>query len=165
MKAVLMSIRPQWCELIASGKKTIEVRKTKPKLEMPFKVYIYCTSGTGKNTFCVPVSHKRIMEHYAETGSMDSLNAPIGNGKIIGEFICDGIADCRDLTLTPTCLTLEQWLKYTDNHKGHVWGWHISQLKICDKPKELSEFSCDGKKPILRPPQSWCYVKELIDNA
>ena len=35
MKAVLISIQPKWCELIASGKKTVEVRKTKPKLETP----------------------------------------------------------------------------------------------------------------------------------
>ncbi|MGN0539812.1 MAG: ASCH domain-containing protein [Candidatus Fimenecus sp.] len=43
-KAVLMSIQPRWCELIANGKKTLEVRKTKPKLSTPFKVYIYCTN-------------------------------------------------------------------------------------------------------------------------
>ena len=43
MKSVLISIRPMWCELIASGKKTIEVRKTRPKIETPFKCYIYCT--------------------------------------------------------------------------------------------------------------------------
>ena len=42
-KAVLISIRPQWCEKIASGEKTIEVRKTRPKLKTPFKCYIYCT--------------------------------------------------------------------------------------------------------------------------
>ena len=42
-KAVMLSIRPKWCEKIASGKKTIEVRKTRPKLETPFKCYIYCT--------------------------------------------------------------------------------------------------------------------------
>ena len=42
-KAVLISIRPEWCDLIMRGKKTIEVRKTRPKLETPFKVYIYCT--------------------------------------------------------------------------------------------------------------------------
>ena len=37
MKAVLMSIKPKWCEKIFSGEKTIEVRKTAPK-ETPFKV-------------------------------------------------------------------------------------------------------------------------------
>lgn len=45
MKSILQSIKPQYCELIARGKKTIEVRKTRPKLDVPFKVYIYCTRG------------------------------------------------------------------------------------------------------------------------
>ena len=44
-KAVMLSIRPKWCEKIASGEKTIEVRKTRPKLDTPFKVYIYCTQS------------------------------------------------------------------------------------------------------------------------
>lgn len=40
-KATLMSINPRWCELIARGEKTIEVRKTYPvDLTPPFKVYI-----------------------------------------------------------------------------------------------------------------------------
>ena len=39
-KSVLISIRPKWCELIASGEKTIEVRKTRPKLETPFKGWV-----------------------------------------------------------------------------------------------------------------------------
>lgn len=43
MKEVLISIQPKWCELIANGTKTVEVRKTKPKLNTPFKCYIYCT--------------------------------------------------------------------------------------------------------------------------
>lgn len=46
---VLLPIKPKWCELIASGKKTIEVRKTRPKIETPFKCYIYCTKT--KDTF------------------------------------------------------------------------------------------------------------------
>ena len=32
MKKVLISIHPKWCKLIFSGEKTIEVRKTAPKL-------------------------------------------------------------------------------------------------------------------------------------
>ena len=44
-KAVLISIRPEWCDLIVRGKKTIEVRKTRPKLETPFTAYIYCTKA------------------------------------------------------------------------------------------------------------------------
>lgn len=51
-KSVLISIRPKWCELIASGEKTIEVRKTRPKLETPFKCYIYCTAERAGYPFC-----------------------------------------------------------------------------------------------------------------
>lgn len=42
MTSIIASIKPKWCELIVSGKKTIEVRKIAPK-EVPFKVYMYCT--------------------------------------------------------------------------------------------------------------------------
>lgn len=91
MKSVLISIQPHWCELIAAGDKTIEVRKTRPKMLAPFKVHIYCTAGTRKSTFNVPISHEQILRHYAETGSMECLNCPIGNGKVIGEFICKNL--------------------------------------------------------------------------
>ena len=45
MKAVLISINPLWCELIGNGEKTVEVRKNRPKLKTPFKVFIYCTKA------------------------------------------------------------------------------------------------------------------------
>jgi len=45
MRAVILSVRPQWCELIANGQKTVEVRKNRPKIPTPFKCYIYCTKG------------------------------------------------------------------------------------------------------------------------
>lgn len=32
-KAVLISIRQKWCQKIMAGQKTIEVRKTRPKLD------------------------------------------------------------------------------------------------------------------------------------
>lgn len=138
MKAVLISIQPKWCELIASGKKTIEVRKTRPKIETPFKVYVYMTK------------HKWIFK----------LLPFLKNrfAKVIGEFVCDRIDE--------------------------IDGWHISELKIYDKPKELGEFyiwkkcnacrdtgyestacmydeNCKVPAIITRPPQSWCYVEEL----
>ena len=42
-KAVLISIRPQWCAKIASGEKTIEFRKSMAELIKQFKCYLYCT--------------------------------------------------------------------------------------------------------------------------
>ena len=166
MKAVLMSIQPKWCELIANGKKTVEVRKTKPKLETPFKVYIYCTKG---ETIYLP---------------RDIFGNNALNGKVIGEFVCDETCDWYHHHITTlygnkdgyfifeddlkaSCLTYEDIVNYGTGKT--VYGWHISDLVIYDKPKELSEF-CKPTLPtflryeddvIKRPPQSWCYVEEL----
>mgnify|MGYP002541380704 CR=1 FL=1 len=196
-KAVMISIRPKWCEKICSGEKTNEVRKTRPKLETPFKCYIYCTSG--RPDLNIPISPERLMQDYLDTGSMKSLNCPLGNGKVIGEFVCDRIYELE--TRSPggsyyvkgedqpttndvarqSCLSLRDMHDYLHAQKGY--GWHISNLKIYDTPKKLSEFKglckvesdccacpyynyskmdCDGRT-IKRPPQSWCYVEATKD--
>lgn len=144
-KSVLISIQPKWCELIANGKKTIEVRKTKPKLETPFKCYIYCTKGTpylnwhNKNVY---VEEKDILGGRGY-GIYQRLN-----GKVIGEFVCDGIiSHCEmanaDIAEQQGKIKREDLFKYANSKE--LYGWHISDLKIYDKPKELSEFNkpCD----------------------
>lgn len=174
MKSVLISIQPKWCELIASGKKTVEVRKTRPKLEPPFKVYVYQTK------------HR---EHNGPTHS---------DGKVIGEFICDDITKILNFitrfgvegrsegelnTIAQcSCLDYMDMLEYFGTDKGG-YAWHISDLVIYEKPKELWEFAKPDKCPynspigctygghcyragqakrcgdyVERPPQSWCYV-------
>ncbi|MBR2388171.1 MAG: ASCH domain-containing protein [Clostridia bacterium] len=164
MKAVLISIQPKWCELIASGKKTIEVRKTKPKLETPFKCYIYCSEKDYDKIFCIDkFMHKVFLD---------------GNGKqkVIGEFVCDRIQEItytqiynfgryRDVCEAETRLDFYALDDYLKQKNGY--GWHISDLVIYDEPKELSEFTGlrktkfgYGPFKITRPPQSWCYVEE-----
>lgn len=157
-KAVMLSIRPKWVEKIADGEKTIEVRKTRPKMNTPFKCYIYCTQGGV------------------------SLGAWGKHGKIIGEFTCDRIYELAPLNHAPddvekqACLTREEIVNYL---KGTGYGWHISGLKIYDTPKELSKFSrpfencigkvcdefgcasCENGGHIKRAPQSWCYAEEM----
>ena len=187
MKAVLISIQPKWVELIASGKKTIEVRKTVPKLERPFKCYIYCTNNRNQAFYFEKKACNGLM---AITGS--------GKGKVIGEFVCDMIDTMpiyieasgydeyliENNYLDKCCLTYDEITTYG---KGKtLYGWHISDIKIYDKPKELSEFKVEcpttnkingdcnfckyttfsfyGRKPeckayLTRPPQSWCYVE------
>lgn len=180
MKAVLMSIRPEWCELIVSGKKTVEIRKTIPRkfvhdgfyggyVVEPFKVYIYETQG------------------YSATPQVfeDGTTIFRGRGKVIGEFVCDRIhpqSEVADglvdfgLALT-SCMAHEDIVKYADGKT--VYSWHISDLVIYDKPKELNEFkqchkcpygyeectrheySCNGAYNVQNPPQSWCYVNEV----
>lgn len=79
-KAVLISIRPEWVEKIANGEKTVEVRKTQPKLETPFKCYIYETKARTEAD--------RTSEKGADAGKV------YGRGMVVAEFICDEIKAC-----------------------------------------------------------------------
>lgn len=208
MKSVLISIRPKWCELIANGKKTIEVRKTRPKIATPFKCYIYCTKPK------MPVRDNGSILMFEDDlaitnrfGQGKRVENPCGammegelflNGKVIGEFICrniDRLAVCGydnrntelrrvddnwkvydlDYDYLNKCqLSLDNLKKYSSG--GGLYGWHISDLVIYDKPKELSGFrkpiichrgiqkdNCNGcwDCEIKRPPQSWCYTEIL----
>lgn len=167
-KAVMISIRPRWCELIAAGEKTMEVRKTRPKLETPFKCYIYCTKPRFEH------------EDYFALVGKPGFN---GGGKVVGEFVCDKIYELAPLNHAPddteqqACMPREEIAQYL---KGRGWGWHISDLKIHDTPRKLDEFerpyecdectaqwasecnACHKELKIKRPPQSWFYVEEYI---
>ena len=159
-KAVLISIRPKWCDLIALGKKTIEVRRTRPKLKTPFKCYIYQT--------------------LPKSGDWNDKG-----GRVIGEFFCNSILEYRYPSCYSeheasgffkryACISAEEIWKY--GQRKTLYGWHISNLTIYDKPKELSEFwswqpSVEWKDGypmpthlIKRPPQSFMYVEELADG-
>lgn len=146
MKAVLISIQPKWVEKIAKGEKTIEVRKTAPQ-EVPFKAYIYCTKEKKQDDIIwVGVCGDR--------GKW--------NGRVIGEFVCDNVEWMSMRDCDKACMTLKEVVDYAKGKK--LYAWHISDLKIYDRPKELSEFFTPmGKRPsymVERPPQSWQYVEE-----
>lgn len=178
MKAVLLSIQPKWCKLIASGEKTIEVRKTAPKLETPFKCYIYCTQG---NTLYRSNRDGEI-RLYHRKAQQSFHHHTIMNGKVVGEFICDytteikvfdngSIQDRNFYNLSHSCVPYNEMASYIGNGK-QGYGWHISNLVIYDKPKEISEFTGlrktkFGLEPyqMYRAPQSWCYVEELTNDS
>lgn len=179
MKSVIKSLHPEACERIASGEQTIIIAKSAPK-EVPFKAYIYCTKGTFDIT--------NIQDLLADS----VRKVADGRGKVIGEFICDkvyirpsntiyygkGREDYLDLIKT-ACMTEMQVLDYMGGKFNRdTYFWHISNLKIYDKPKELNVFwtlKCTNKKAscsdcIVKPfcikhlthaPQSWQYVEEL----
>lgn len=175
MKSVLISIRPQWCEKIANGEKTIEVRKTRPKLETPFKCYIYCTKGRGDCLW-------RWDGIWYDTQFPNERPNRL-DGKVIGEFVCDRILHWQYYWMPSvthicdmsemSCVPVDELLEYA-GEKQLFYGWHISNLKIYDTPKELDWFrkpyechrgvdreGCIGcwDCEIKRAPQSWCYVK------
>ena len=171
-RAILISIRPEWVNKIVTGKKTVEIRKTKPNLETPFKCYIYETQGKSDTPWI------------DEDGHMISR----GCGKVVGEFVCDRITGITlesmphpelagwteywyeweedDLKLK-SCLTYNQIDEYLNRKEGYAW--HITNAHIFyPRPVELSEFTgvrASGtwleRYKIRRAPQSWCYVEEL----
>ena len=186
MKSVLISIQPYYVFLIIAkimgwdiGKeKTVEVRKNYPKDKSWNKIArIYCSKN--KQSFNqIPKEYQPLMRQFL--------------GKVIGEFVCDkvyywkynwdrGVMHIQDMSEL-SCVSVDDLLKYSNNAKNILYGWHISNLVIYEEPKELSEFyvwkkcnSCretgyestaccydeDCKVPavITRPPQSWCYVE------
>nr|DAG31701.1 MAG TPA: hypothetical protein [Caudoviricetes sp.] len=217
MKSVLLSTRPKWCEKICheigtdkNGKqiyeKSIEVRKTKPSIPTPFKVYIYCTQQRVLGEILLTYDKK---VEGRNRGFRDVGDVPLA-GKIIGEFICDKIDEYKFYNGLTKFNSMGlpsgvygSYLIFADDYKSMclsydevknfgkgktLYGWHISQLKIYDKPKELREFytidesgndcciacvyhetpikempcrTCTGERRYLyRPPQSWCYVQE-----
>lgn len=172
-KAVLMSIKPQYCEMIFRGEKTIEIRKRAPKLKPPFKVYVYCTIDPKFNL-------------YIRTNKGDLTI----NGFVIGEFECREIspicieasdpAQLKPLPIPGTGLTDVEIMDYLGNGVPG-YGLHISHLRFYKRPKPLSRFirpcpkdlmceecnhflevgdKCHNKSlQITRPPQSWMYVE------
>ena len=167
MKAVLISIRPEWCERIINGQKTIEVRKTRPKLETTFKCYIYCTKNTKMQFWTGP------RYSYVDDHSHNAFDR-CGNGKVIGEFLCDQIIEDRtyghnEEFYRAACVSAYDAAAYA--MQSPMYGWHISDLRIYDHPRDLWEFTGLRQTkyglapgPITRPPQSWRYVEEELWN-
>lgn len=210
MKAVLIPIQPKWVEKIASGKKTIEVRKTAPKLKVPFKGYIYATKAKKWFHSGIIITSDELL--WLSSGKIkmcdglelwaDGEDYQCVNGKVIGEFICDKVIktcgwrlrgntqQCAKRTTDEeafpklACLTIDEIVKYAGSENREVCGLHISDLKIYDEPKKLSEFytkkmcnsckksgyestacmydeDCKVPMPINRAPSNWQYVEEL----
>lgn len=109
-KAVLLSIQPRWCGLIASGKKTIEVRKTRPKIETPFKCYIYQSKSKDTLIYVMKDGDNDYGTIYHGKPVFIKTLSPYSNGneqKVIGEFTCDSISEyeadvCKLMTFTRT---------------------------------------------------------------
>lgn len=197
--AILISIKPEYVAGILNRYKTIEIRKTRPNVKMPCKVYIYCSKKTMKDLCCYSLNSGNYKLMNKEEYDKDFAFSV--NGSVVAEFtlkridaieICDpdiliNGKQCKQANLQKECQVsiddIMSYIGYGDDHDG--WGkdwdkgylWHIDGLKIYDKPKELSGFSV-GKakidcgygnyniynKILKRPPQSWCYVEDAINN-
>ena len=149
MKAVMISVRLEWVHKILSGEKTVEVRKTAPKIETPFKCYIYCTLSGSNELF------REILN--GDVAEWNRGNWADRKGNVVAEFVCDNIRsfdvpypafqkEMDKSILQQSCLTYYQLHRYAYHDK--LYGWHISDLKVYDKPKNLCEFfyPCEKQK-------------------
>lgn len=210
MKSIMLSIKPQYVCSILNNTKILEIRKKKPKCKLPCKVYIYCTKGKYcKESLYLADDNKYDIDYYVPSDDNFVLN-----GKVVAEFTLnkiDKIEICDPYIFRNNkqedwkyfeknaCLNCEQMMEYIgygEDHDGWDkkyaigYAWHIDNLIIYDKPKELSEFEKYGsykiitycykkqhglcnkgygmkgnyvgceKARIKKPPQSWCYVEE-----
>lgn len=190
MKSVLLSIRPKWCEKIARGEKTIEIRKSRPNLETPFKVYIYCTN-TRPYLVWGDVFRGNWETEFTHLSGYNRKDAEriwdVFNGKVIGEFVCRNIDeyaydycphpeigmdyDCgdnwwevSDEDLKRACLTESEFRQYAWPNKI-MYGWHISDLVIYDTPKPLGGFYKPGAESMEELEELLCLSCEATEGG
>ena len=175
MKAIMISIQPQWVSKILNKEKLVAIRKTMPKCELPCKVYIYCTKpkkwwafsnwGATSDELVWKIKDKVKMCNGLEVWDDDCEKL---NGKVVAEFTLNKVdilqRDLNDWLPKNRYDVSNELLKDINLNQNELWNygqgktlyaWHIDDLKIYDKPKELSEFK------LKRTIQSWCYVEEL----
>lgn len=194
MKAIMISIQPQYVEKILNGGKTIEIRKTMPKCELPCKVYIYCTKPRKwwRYSSCGYTSDELLWKTKDKIKMCDGFefyyeiqDCIVINGKVVAEFTLNKVdileRDLNDWLPKNRYDVSNDLLKNINLNQNELWNygqgkilyaWYIDDLKVYDKPKELSEFSSISKRMkgkesrfsshlLQRPPMSWCYVEEL----
>ena len=177
MLDILMSVHGEWIAKMASGEKTGELRKTWPKnIPTPFRVRLYCTQVRREAVLLLDGRGGATIGDYqnAESGWQ------IGNGFVVGEFICPGRTIVKYPSDTEgywwphmaeisriTCLSIEEIAEYLgEGGTGSVWK--IQDLKIYERPIELHRFFMPGTKAVNwahhveRAPQSWCYIENLM---
>ena len=188
MKSILISIKPKYVADILNGKKTIEIRKTMPKCDLPIDVYIYCMKDNKQRLYPVALLDKsnQVFKRAYREDKIDNRTNYL-NGKVVAKFTLNKVDEHHVLPterilpfnwnveqkLKQLCLTKEEVMAYGNGEDYQAFLWHISNLAIFDKPKELSEFNYWNvvknneyfygefplKTPLTKAPQSWCYVE------
>lgn len=150
---IIISIRPKWVAKILKGEKTLEIRKTAPKCDLPIDVYIYCTKGD----YIGHLSNKYVGKIVAKFTLNKVERIEGAYDELCQEF---EISDIHRLS-RESCVDEGDLIDYLskgkyNNNSNDTYGyaWHISNLEIFDKPKTLADYG------LKRAPQSWCYAKE-----
>lgn len=168
MKSILISIHPEWVEKIANGIKKLEIRRSKPRRELPIDALIYCTNGDKE--LWLSKNDRRCfttMKGHAPFTLVPLQEAYYHlNGKVVGKFrlkkveefvygnavesVDEECVEAKlnhhdfDQLLKQAAMTREQLEAYAPIH---FYAWYISDLEIFDEPKQLEDFySTDATK-------------------
>lgn len=183
-EVILMSIQPKWLVKILNGEKIIEIRKSIPKCKLPIDVYLYCTKG--KSLLRLPTGNK---EWWIDVPFGWVVNKKMNfNGKVVAKFTLNKVEDCCDMSATELELKSKlsiaeicDYIKAKEVEPKMVYAWHIENLVVFDKPKELREFSVFKRETITcgmncppytdwveyrvrKAPQSWQYVYVKVSD-
>lgn len=160
-KAILISIKPKYVADILNGQKTIEIRKTMPKCDLPIDVYIYCTKDKNLAWYkdCLPIQKWNDQNHILRIERLKDYEL---NGKVVAKFTLrkveeisrsydESISSWRyyeneEVLEEQACLDNGELQDYLDMKNGYAW--RIDNLVIFDKPKELSEFKVKGYERV-----------------
>ena len=215
---ILASLKPYYYYLIGERKKTIEVRKSALK-DLPQDIVFYMSKDEKSFAKIPKEFQEKYRKHFGKVGLAivcdkieDFYCACVPylkeNNLGYGQFVDNGVYKVNGWhegivferndryietmlnndDLKEMCLSAQELFDYIGVGK-HLYTWHISDLKIYDKPRKLSEFytipksgsdCCFGclwnatpldempcrtckreRKYLYRPPQSWQYVEEL----
>ena len=164
---IILSVHPVWLGKMAEGKKTLEIRKKLPRLQTPFKVYLYCTKLSENQIYRSP---EGVYLSYQRKRPKDICCA----GRVVGEFTCTNLYGYSTREGTPdtistgeivrrSCLSLAEIYQYECIHgkncgpeeRSGLVAMEISDLTFYDRPKLLHDFG------VTASPQCWCYARKV----
>ena len=186
MDAIMIALSPEECKSLTKNELTVKLLKRYPKLQFPFKCYVYMKmNGVPEYIY-----DKELKKH-----NIYLLHPNLANGRVIGEFTCDKMYTfeyCEDsasydmrvvnetgsFTTLLTAMTQDSICKYG---KGStLFGLHVSNFILYKKMLFPTNFTkpCTGCKKkgtnkcteedsycravvLQKGPTSWCYVGEL----
>lgn len=155
MKSVLISLKPYYYYLVGENIKKIEVRKSIPQSNDWDRTAFFYMSKDEKSFAMIPKElQEKYRKHFGKVG-LQFFCDRIDEIKPIYEFYKEIGYDLDDKQLKETCLTREELKEY--GKRKPLYGWHISNLKIYDKPKELGEFRVPCKFAYSNYEKGTCY--------
>ena len=146
MISIMLTNSLESCRQIIYNNSELSLRRSVPKIETPFKCYIYCSLIDSKR-FMYSLFSK--FGEYEAVRIWNSENWSDLKGKVIGEFICDEVytwpyndkAERYDIEADDANrFNLHSHDLFSYGKGNLLRGLHITDLKIYDTPRSINEF-------------------------